>query len=956
MATKNIVPRTGSEGEIGTSSKPWSKAHIDELTATQVSSSYLSASSDARVAGNSHFGSELTNTHIFTGSFHQTGSGATSFFKDTIDVTGNLTASGHVSASVFYGDGSGLTGVTGEWDGSHNGNASITGSLTMTGSSPDMPQLNIINSSGSHIQPDFSTGMSAIFQGFAQEFVPGSGIGIMGSAVESSGSSGEQAFLSTLVDANGTAGQMAEAKIYVTGTSGGGLTTGATQIKVTTDGNIDARSPLANYYRFTTTDEATGVYVGLGSSATTGSVTVGYPGAAGETRMTFKTSNNATGETDRMTLDHDGNFGIGTATPTKTLDVVGNVSASQEISASSFWGDGSNLSGITFTETDTLATVTARGATTTTPVNFNTHITASSGINSGPLHVAGSSVHSGTIDLYSGGGLHFYGENGVESGSIKHFGGGLTIGNTATTALGLFTFGPEVFMSNAAASVSVNGANITTTPSAGGVAQIVGDSEVSGTLVVSASSGVTSLNPNSANWITGSSITLAAPAINLKNGDVTVGVASESRQVAVNGTLSASLGITASSFIGDGSGLTGITTSTPTLDQVTTAGSTTTNNISVADLTVTEITASGIISSSVQAYIPKINLNNSFSSNYIGYSNGGFFYKGDGAFYGNLTSSVFSASSGFIGDGSGLTNLPAASWDGQLNGDAGITGSLDVSGSSEFGNLSTDTHQFTGSIHLSGAFYAGTESPEEHHQMIGTLLVDAAGTNNSEIIIDGPNPNWIMLKRNGTQVGKIATDGYNFTIYGGNSSGNTGIAAVHLYDNTQSKALTHFKPSSGINFPGTDSQVNISSSSKAFRIDTDTGNNVFTVEDDTTGLTHLSASGQIYGNGYDNGQKTANFTIDWNNGSNQIVSVSGAAATGLTASFSNIKPWSTYQFIYQVDKTSMELYLDHSIFWPGGTRPSLSNVSGSRDIITFTTDGNSNMYAVAQFNFSASVG
>ena len=90
MATKNIVPRTGSEGEIGTSSKPWSKAHIDEVTATQVSSSYLSASSDARVAGNSHFGSELTNTHIFTGSFHQTGSGATSTFKDQIIISGSV--------------------------------------------------------------------------------------------------------------------------------------------------------------------------------------------------------------------------------------------------------------------------------------------------------------------------------------------------------------------------------------------------------------------------------------------------------------------------------------------------------------------------------------------------------------------------------------------------------------------------------------------------------------------------------------------------------------------------------------------------------------------------------------------------------------------------------------------------------------------------------------------------
>jgi len=34
MATKNIVPRTGSEGEVGTSAKPWDKAHIDEVSAS----------------------------------------------------------------------------------------------------------------------------------------------------------------------------------------------------------------------------------------------------------------------------------------------------------------------------------------------------------------------------------------------------------------------------------------------------------------------------------------------------------------------------------------------------------------------------------------------------------------------------------------------------------------------------------------------------------------------------------------------------------------------------------------------------------------------------------------------------------------------------------------------------------------------------------------------------------
>ena len=232
MTTKNIVPRTGSDnGQIGTTSKHWSKGHFDELTASVgISASYLygdgsnltglsgtpagstyqiqyndagafGASSELQfdswtagnstlsigslaptrlsntaqislmggtagsllwfyrsgglqskvwsssdksldisgstdillrapdgvgvgidtsatpraqldVSGSTVFGSELTHTHTFTGSFHQTGSGATSFFKDTIDVTGNLTASGHVSASAFYGDGSGLTGVT----------------------------------------------------------------------------------------------------------------------------------------------------------------------------------------------------------------------------------------------------------------------------------------------------------------------------------------------------------------------------------------------------------------------------------------------------------------------------------------------------------------------------------------------------------------------------------------------------------------------------------------------------------------------------------------------------------------------------------------------------------------------------------------------------------------------------------------------------------------------------
>lgn len=52
------------------------------------------------------------------------------------DLTGSLgTASKRwkeLHAQTLYGDGSNITGITAEWDGSHNGNASITGSLTVT--------------------------------------------------------------------------------------------------------------------------------------------------------------------------------------------------------------------------------------------------------------------------------------------------------------------------------------------------------------------------------------------------------------------------------------------------------------------------------------------------------------------------------------------------------------------------------------------------------------------------------------------------------------------------------------------------------------------------------------------------------------------------------------------------------------------------------------------------------
>ena len=47
-----------------------------------------------------------------------------------LTVTGSAVVSGSVTASYFKGDGTGITGVTAEWDGTHTGDGNITGVLT----------------------------------------------------------------------------------------------------------------------------------------------------------------------------------------------------------------------------------------------------------------------------------------------------------------------------------------------------------------------------------------------------------------------------------------------------------------------------------------------------------------------------------------------------------------------------------------------------------------------------------------------------------------------------------------------------------------------------------------------------------------------------------------------------------------------------------------------------------
>ena len=81
--------------------------------------------------GSNLSGLEWDGTH--DGNANITGSFIVSSSTAVVDFTNTLAVSGSNFSGSFAGDGSNLTGVASEWDGSHNGNASITGSLIVSG-------------------------------------------------------------------------------------------------------------------------------------------------------------------------------------------------------------------------------------------------------------------------------------------------------------------------------------------------------------------------------------------------------------------------------------------------------------------------------------------------------------------------------------------------------------------------------------------------------------------------------------------------------------------------------------------------------------------------------------------------------------------------------------------------------------------------------------------------------
>jgi len=134
----NVVPNARFSHNLGSLFKPWNTLYVRHSSlhfvsgTTDVGTLSVDDSSVLTYTGSTSFGNSLADTHQFTGSFLQTGSGGTSVFKDEVNFMGNVDVTGDLSASAFVGSGVGLAGVTGSWTGQLDGDAAITGTLDVS--------------------------------------------------------------------------------------------------------------------------------------------------------------------------------------------------------------------------------------------------------------------------------------------------------------------------------------------------------------------------------------------------------------------------------------------------------------------------------------------------------------------------------------------------------------------------------------------------------------------------------------------------------------------------------------------------------------------------------------------------------------------------------------------------------------------------------------------------------
>ena len=275
-----------------------------------------------------------TNDILISGSLIATGSVG---ITGSMDVIGNVTGSAFTGS--FTGDGSGLTGVTGEWDGTHDGNAEITGSFNVSGSTGLTGSLEV---SG-------SVTLSGSFSGSFE----GDGTNLTGITAEWDGTHDGNAEITGSFNVSGSTGLTGSLEVsgsvVLSGSFSGsfeGDGSALTGITGEWDGTRDGNAEITGSF------EVSGSSTLSGSFNVSGSVTA--TNFSGSVSGSFEGDGSAlTGITGEWDGTRDGNAEItgsfnvsGSTGLTGSLDVSGSVVLSGSFSGS-FEGDGSALTGVT---------------------------------------------------------------------------------------------------------------------------------------------------------------------------------------------------------------------------------------------------------------------------------------------------------------------------------------------------------------------------------------------------------------------------------------------------------------------------------------------------------------------------------------------------------------------------------------------------------------------------------
>jgi hypothetical protein len=663
MATKNIVPRANGEGELGTSSKKWSKVNVQQIT-----------------------------------------------------------ASSGVSASFFYGDGSGITGVTGEWDGSHSGNAEITGSLTLqatsswtTGSSFTFTDnfLQYRGNDGSLTASFYSLVQNPF--GAPVDFIPKDLELQAGDGYNISLRAGAQTAPYGLGGRVSLVGGTGSTSLNV-----GPFSTDVTSPFLVVNGNSSFYDDLLFYAR-PSTFGSHGRYTSFGydNAYSASRFTAGVAGSGGANQFIWYVSNDTTSEFPAMFMDFSGNLGINTLTPTHKLQVVG------DISGSTFYGDGSGLTGVTGEWDGTH--------------NGNAEIT-------------------GTLTIQSATNLEFVTTGGIDQGGISNNGlGVLTLDGTPA--------GGTLNIGSAVPTVNINAASDVTISGAVGFTTVDNDLRVTNNITGSGLRG---------NFL--DTLDISANTSNLELNAPSFGIYMNTNDVYVSASMEVSGNI-------------------ETLDKVVTP------RIDVTDIH----SAGGIREAAL--------------------SPGQFLVMNDFVAGKNDTPDTFAVDY--------TESKVAVGYD--LADVAALADQFTVSGSTKFGNLSTDTHKFTGSIYVSGSeLEVYRDSAGSGHT---ARFENVNGSGNTYIETHGTNQGGFKMYRGGTLRATVDTGGNAFTMYSGDP-----IAANVGFQIASQKA--EFKDNTGHSFGGTKAKLNISASSgPLLRADAANATTSFLVDGLTT--TFVSGSGDL---------------------------------------------------------------------------------------------------------------